>query len=328
MSNKDCIIFGLKNCEEIAKNISKNTKIQLGKWHSINFADGEFLFTSDNVVRGKHVFLIQSTSKPVNNTIMELLIAIDTIKRSSSKKITVVMPYYGYSRQDRKTKGREPITSRLVADLYQVAGVDRILTIDIHSPQQQGFFSIPFDSLTAIWLLFDHYHKNNKKFNNCVIVSPDYGGVKRVQSVAEEIGVGFAIVDKRRPKPNVVEVSNILGDVENKDCIIIDDMIDTASTICASADLLKKHKAKSISILATHGLFNGESIKKLTKLNEKGVIDQIIITNTINHDALPKFIKVVDISKMLSDAIDIFAKEQGSLSNVYHKYKYFKDFNN
>ncbi len=325
-SNKDCIIFGLKNCEGIAKNISKNTKIPLGKWHSINFADGEFLFTSDNVVRGKHVFLIQSTSKPVNNTIMELLIAVDTIKRSSSKKITVVMPYYGYSRQDRKTKGREPITSRLVADLYQVAGVDRILTIDIHSPQQQGFFSIPFDSLTAIWLLFDNFRKN-KKINNCVIVSPDYGGVKRVQSVAEEIGVGFAIVDKRRSKPNEVEVSDILGDVKGKDCIIIDDMIDTAGTICASAQLLKKHDAKSVSILASHGLFNGEAIKKLSELNKNGVIEQIIITNTINHDSLPKFIKIVDISKMLSDAVDIFAKEQGSLSNVYHKYKYFKDFN-
>ena len=328
MTNKECIIFGLEGSEEIAAAIAKDTKIPLGQWHSHSFADGEFLFTSDNVVRGKHVFLIKSTSCPVNDSIMKLLIATDAIKRASARTITAIIPYYGYSRQDRKTKGREPITSRLVADLFQVAGINRILTVDIHSQQQQGFFSIPFDSLTAIWLLLDKYRKKKtRKFNeNFVVVSPDYGGVKRARAISEKINAGLAIIDKRRPKPNCVEVSNLLGDVENKNCILIDDMIDTGGTIEAACKLLKSKKAKTISVLATHGLFNGDAIKKFEDLYKNKTIDKILITNTINHKKLPSFIEIVDISNILSDAIKIFANENGSLSSVYHKYKYFKDF--
>ncbi len=329
MGSDDCVIFGLDNSTEIAKLIAKYAKIKFGKCHSHTFADGEFIFTLDETVRGKHVFLIKSTSKPVNNSIMQLLIATDAIKRSSAKSITAIIPYYGYSRQDRKTKGREPITSRLIADLFEAAGINQILTLDIHSKQQQGFFSIPFDSLTAIWLLLEQFRKTKKvKFDeNLVVVSPDYGGVKRARSIAEKINASLAIVDKRRPKPNCVEVVNLLGDVKNKNCIIIDDMIDTGGTIMASCNLLKKHGAKSINVLVTHGLFNNDAIEKFDSLHKKKVIDSIFVTNSIKpDDSLPKFITVVDISKMLADAIKVFANENESLSVVYHKYKYFKDF--
>lgn len=325
---KESIIFGLTNGETLAKKIAEITKIKLGKSHISKFADGEILFTTDVPVRGMDVFLIQSTSKPVNDSIMELLITIDAMKRASAKSINVVIPYYGYSRQDRKCKGREPITSKLVADMLQVAGATRIFTIDIHSQQQQGFFNIPFDSLTASWMLLDTFVKSNKKIlNNLVVVSPDYGSVKRSRSIAETLQVPLAIVDKKRPKANQVKVSDILGDVKDKNCLMIDDMIDTGGTMISAAKLLKEKGAKSVTILATHALFNGDSINLFKQAKNDEIINGLYVTDTISNDKLPNFVKVISVAEMISNAINVFVGGAGeSISKVYNKYKFFKIF--
>ncbi len=324
---KDSIIFGLTNGESIATNVASLTKIPLGKSHVSKFADGEVLFTTDVPVRGKNVFLIQSTCKPVNDSVMELLIAIDAMKRASAKSINVIIPYYGYSRQDRKCKGREPITSRLVADMIQTAGATRVFTIDIHSQQQQGFFNIPFDSLTASWLLLDVFVKNNKKLlKDLIVVSPDYGSVKRSRSISEMLDIGLAIVDKKRPKANQVKVSDVLGNVEGKYCIMVDDMIDTGGTMIEAAKLLKEKGAKGVAILATHALFNGDSCKKFEDAKKQKIIDQVYVTDTIPNK-LPSFINIISVAEMISNAIVVFANENGeSMSKVYNKYKYFKVF--
>ena len=260
---------------------------------------------------------------------MESLIAIVAMSRASANSTTVVIPYYGYSRQDRKCKGREPITSRLIADMLQVAGTNRVLTIGIHSQQQQGFFSIPFDSLTAIWLMLDFLLKE-KGFvkENLVIVAPDYGSVKRSRSISEKLEVEFAVVDKRRPKANVVEISDVLGNVEGKDCILPDDMIDTGGTMIGAATLLKSKGAKSITILATHALFNGEAKKNFEKAIKDKIIDKILVTNSIdNKETIPNGTIVISIGELISDAINVYVKGSGAcISEIYKKWKYSKVF--
>ncbi len=320
------IIFGLSNSSKLAESVAKKTGIHLGKSHVSRFADGEILFTTDEPVRGKNVYLIQSTCKPVNDSLMELLISIDALKRASAKTVSVIIPYYGYSRQDRKCKGREPITAKLVADMLQIAGATRILTFDIHSQQQQGFFNIPFDSISGTWLLLDRFIKQNKKIlKNLTVVSPDYGSVKRSRSIAQKLGVDIAIVDKMRPKANQVKVSNILGDVSGKDCLMVDDMIDTGGTMISAAALLKEKGAKTVSVLATHALFNGTAIDNFTKAKKDKVLDSILVTDTIPNE-LPEFIKVVSVDELIANAIQVFAGSGESMTKVYNKYKFFKEF--
>lgn len=326
-TRKNNIIFGLTKSDQLAKIVAKKTGITLGKSHVSKFADGEILFTTDVPVRGLNVFLIQSTCRPVNDSIMELLIAIDAMRRASAKSISVIIPYYGYSRQDRKSKGREPITAKLLADMLQLAGATRILTIDIHSQQQQGFFNIPFDSLSASWLLLDKFIKSNKKITkNIVVVAPDYGSVKRSRSIAEKIGAYLAIVDKRRPKANQVRVSDILGNVKGKYCLIVDDMIDTGGTMLSAAKLLKDKGATDVFILATHALFNGNAINEFEKAKKDKIINQVLVTDTIPNK-LPNFMQIVSVADLIAHAIDVFVGTPGeSMSKIYNHYKFFNSF--
>lgn len=326
MNHKNALIFGLSNSKQLAELVAKKTNIKNADYTSFGFADGEIFFRSNEVVRGKNVYLIQSTSKPVNNALMELFIAIDSVKRASAHSITVIIPYYGYARQDRKSKGREPITSRLIADMLETAGAERVLTLDIHSPQQQGFFSVPFDSLTASWSLLEEFfekYKNKLNHDDITIVSPDYGGVKRAREIAERLKVELAIIDKRRPRPNEVEIENILGNVKGKHCIIPDDMIDTGGTMISVARLIKSQGAKSVDILATHGLFNGKALENFEQAFKDNVIDHLFTTNTIdNTSLLPAKINVVDISDLIANAINIFESGTGSISKIYSTYKH------
>lgn len=322
------IIFGLSKSKKLAENVSKITNIRLGKSHLNHFADGEILFTTDEVVRGADIFLIQATSNPVNDSLMELLIAIDALKRASVNSITLIIPYFGYSRQDRKASGREPITSKLIADMLEKAGATKILTIDIHSPQQQGFFSVPFDSMTAIWLLLNELTFSKDNSNYC-IVSPDYGSVKRTRMISEKLDAGFAIVDKKRPSANVVVVNDLLGEVANKDCIMVDDMIDTGGTVLSAAKLLKEKGAKSVSILATHGLFNSGAKEKFELAYQNKIIDNLYCTDSIEvNKNIPNFTKIISIKDLVADAITVFKSEEvKSLGNVYKNLKYYDIFN-
>ena len=330
MSNNinDSVIIGLSQSKKLAEDISKLSDIRLIEPIITKFADGELLFSIPEPIRELNVFLVQSTSKPVNDSIMELLIAIDAVRRASAKTINVLIPYYGYSRQDRKAKGREPITSRLIADLLEKAGATRVLTVDIHSQQQQGFFTIPFDSLTAIWLMLDELIKNKKIIReDLVIVSPDYGSVKRTRSIANKINSDFAIIDKNRVGQNKVESSEILGNVDNKNCLIFDDIIDTGGTIIEGCKILKQKGAKSIDIVATHGLLNKDSIVNFIEANKNGLINKIYITDTIQREEkLPDFFSIISIAGLISSAVSIFAHGKHCISAVYEKYSFFKFF--
>lgn len=326
MVNKDkSLIFALSQSKDLAKKISQHTGIPYEEACVHKFRDGETLVSSNVSVRGKDVFIVQSTCKPVNDSCMELLIAINAIKGASAASITAIIPYYGYARQDRKAKGREPITAKMYADCLQCIGVNRVLTLDIHSEQQQGFFSVPFDSLTASWILLENFVKKNKiNLDNVTIVSPDYGGVKRARALSFEIGCPIAIVDKRRPKPNEVAIENVLGEVAGRDCILPDDMIDTGGTMISVAKLLKSKGAKSIAILATHGLFNGDAVEKFDQCMKDKIIDHLLVTNSIETNKKPAMTTVVDVSEILSKVVEIYANGIGSVSLVYDQFKKIK----
>jgi len=312
------IIFGLSSGQHIAKEIARLKNVELGKIKISKFVDGEILVSAQQSIRGLDVVLVQPTCSPVNDNLMELLIAIDAMRRASAASINVVIPYFGYARQDRKSKGREPVTCRLVADLLQTAGATRVITMDIHSDQTQGFFKIPFDSFRATWLLLEAILEKHT-VDNLTVVSPDYGGVKRARTMAQHLNAPLAIVDKRRPRPNEVEVSNILGDVKDRECLLIDDMIDTGGTILAASRLLKQKGAKSVTIMATHALFNGKAIDNITKAIEEGVLHDIFVTDTIPQVSNPN-INVVSVAPFFADSIDIYTKNCGSISKLYAKY--------
>lgn len=246
-------IFALNSNKPLAKSIADTVGVELGKSDVKRFSDGEIQINIDESVRGKDVFLVQSTSAPVNDNLMELLIMIDAVKRASAKTINLVMPYYGYARQDRKTRAREPITAKLVADMLQAAGATRILSLDLHAPQIQGFFDIPVDNLMGAPLLADYFLSHGLE-KDAVVVSPDHGGVTRARKLAEFLKTSIAIVDKRRPKANVAEVMNIIGDVKGKRAIIIDDMIDTAGTITLASQALIDAGATEVYASATHAV--------------------------------------------------------------------------
>lgn len=302
---KNWIVFGLSNSSNYAEMIAKKVNIELGEIVTSRFADGEILVKASQTVREKDVLLIQSTSNPVNDNLMELLISIDALKRASAKSIFVLIPYFGYGRQDRKSKGREPITCKLVASFLESAGANKVLLIDIHSEQTQGFFNIPVDTLRASVILLLEFIKKNDINETFCIVASDYGAVKKARDIATHLNLDLAIIDKRRPKPNIAEVCNVLGDIRNKNCLLIDDMIDTGGTIISAAIILKKNGAQKVSIIATHGLFSKDALSEIIKILDNGIVDNLYITDTIQKNLEIKHDKifVIKLGDFLSDVI-------------------------
>ena len=289
MKNK-ITVFSLSSSKKLAQDIASILGTKVGDCKVHHFADGEILCEFGESVRGKDVFIVQSTSNPVTENLMEILVLTDALKRASAREITAVIPYFGYARQDRKAKPRQPITSKLVADLLTTAGVNRVVTVDLHAAQIQGFFDIPVDEMQALPLLIKYFRK--KKVQDLCVVSPDHGGATRARKMSEAFDCPIAIIDKRRPKPNVAEVMGIIGNVEGKNCILIDDMIDTAGTITAGVDMLKQKGAKDVYIACTHGVLSGPAIERLSTCAAK----EVVITNTIEIPQEKKFDKLVSVS--------------------------------
>ena len=260
-------IFAGNGCPDLAKAIADRLELPLGQLEATRFSDGEICVNIKETVRGCDVFVVQSTSTPVNDNLMELLVMIDAFKRASCNKLTVVMPYFGYARQDRKARARDPITAKLVANLLEKAGADRVLTMDLHSTQLQGFFDIPVDNLLGMPVLAKYFLKNGFKNDDLVIVSPDVGSVTRSRSMAAKFNAPLAIIDKRRPKANVMEVMNIIGDVKDKVCLMLDDMIDTAGTITQGAKALSDAGAREVYACCSHGVFSGPAMQRIQDLS-------------------------------------------------------------
>jgi ribose-phosphate pyrophosphokinase len=297
---KVCILSGNAH-PELATAIAAFLETPLGKSKITRFSDGESFCEIGENVRGVDAFVIQPTSSPVNDTVMELLIMCDALRRASASSITAVIPYYGYARQDRKVAPRTPITSKLVADLIQAAGVTRVVSMDLHAGQIQGFFNIPFDHLFAMPVMLEDYIK--KHFDSsAVFVSPDSGGVERARAFSKRLNAQLAIIDKRREKANVSEVMNLIGDVKGRDCIIIDDMIDTAGTLAGAARALQQKGAKRIVACASHGVLSGPAIQRITD----SPLTEVVVTDTIPMSAEAKAspkIKQVSIARLLGEAI-------------------------
>jgi ribose-phosphate pyrophosphokinase len=291
------LLTGTSN-QNLAKEVSEYLNIPLSDAIVSRFSDGEVRVQINESMRGEDVFVIQSLCPPINESIMELLLILDAIKRASAGRITAVIPYYAYARQDRKDKPRVPISARLLADLITVAGAQRVVVVDLHSPQIQGFFNIPVDNLHALGVLYDYL--KDKVDGETVVVSPDAGGVERARLLANKIGCPIAIIYKRRPEPNVAEVLDIIGDVKGKRAIIVDDIIDTAGTVCAASELLLSKGASRVDVVATHGLLSGPAVERL----RKSPIEEVVITNTIpaEHKNLEK-LKIVSIAPLIGEAI-------------------------
>ena len=310
--NKIELLAGNSN-RELAEAIAKELNLSVAAAEVGKFSDGEIAISLPNTVRGKDIFIIQSTSSPVNDNLMELMIMIDACKRASAGRITAVMPYFGYARQDRKARPRDPITAKLVADLLTTAGADRILTMDLHAAQIQGFFEIPVDHLYGAPLLARYY--KNKMNEDWVVVSPDVGSVARARNFASRVNAPIAIVDKRRPKANAIEVMNIIGDVKGKKCLMVDDMIDTAGTICQGAEALMKNGAEEVYACCSHGVLSGPALERI----EKSAIKELAILNTINmpeHIKNHPKIKVLSVAKIFAKAITTVYSDS-SLSAIY-----------
>lgn len=293
-------IFALNSNKPLAEKIAAEVGVPLGKSSVKSFSDGEIQINIEESIRGDEIFLIQSTSAPVNDNLMEILIMIDALRRASAKTINVVLPYYGYARQDRKARSREPITAKLVANMLTMAGADRILALDLHAVQIQGFFDIPVDHLMGAPLLADYFLSNDLA-ENAVVVSPDHGGVTRARKLADFLKTPIAIIDKRRPRPNVSEVMNIIGNVNGKRAIIIDDMIDTAGTITLAAQALKDAGATEVFACCTHPVLSGPAIQRI----EDSVIKQMIVTDSIDLPKEKLIDKMVQVSvgPLIGDAI-------------------------
>lgn len=289
-------IFAGSSSVEFAQEVCKNLDVNLSKAEVKRFSDGEISVQISESVRGRDVFIIQSTGAPSNDNLMELLIMTDALRRSSADSITAVVPYFGYARQDRKAAPRVPITARLVADMYETAGIDRVVTIDLHSGQIQGFFDIPVDNLYGAIIFQDYIQRKN--LPNPIIASPDIGGVARARYFAKNMGLEMVIVDKRREKANESEVMNIIGDVEGKDVIMIDDMVDTAGTMVKAAAALKAKGASSVMACATHGVLSGKAYVNL----DDGALDELIITNTLATRP-HQYIKVLTVAPLFSEVI-------------------------
>lgn len=305
-------VFSLNSNKGLATEIADAIGVELGKCSVTRFSDGEIQIKIEESIRGCDVFVIQSTSQPVNENLMELLIMIDALKRASARTINVVMPYYGYARQDRKAHAREPITAKLVANLLETAGAMRVITLDLHAPQIQGFFDILIDHLIAVPILSDYFAKKN--LNDIVIVSPDHGGVTRARKMADRLKAPIAIIDKRRPKPNVAEIMNIVGNIEGKTAILIDDIIDTAGTITLAANALVENGAAEVYACCTHPVLSGPAIERI----QNSKIKELVVTNSIELPEEKKIDKVVELSvaPLLAEAI-IRVHEEQSVSTLF-----------
>ena len=303
LHGKDIKIFAGNSNKDVAYRMAKELGLPVGKSDVVTFSDGEISCSIFESVRGSDVFVVQSTCQPVNDHLMELLIMIDAFKRASAGRITAVIPYFGYARQDRKAKPRDPISAKLCADLITTAGADRVLTMDLHAPQIQGFFDIPVDHLLGVPILVPHFIE---KFKDCkddiVVVSPDLGSVTRARKFAERMDTPLAIVDKRRPKANVSEVMNIIGDVKDKTVILVDDMIDTAGTLCNGANaIVEKGGAKEVYACATHGVLSGPAIERI----EKSAIKELVLLDTIPlGDKKCSKIQMIPVAPVFAEAIE------------------------
>lgn len=308
-------IISCTSNQPLAEDISKYLGIPLTDVNIKRFADQEiFLEVLDNV-RGEDVFVVQSTSYPANDHMMELLIMMDALKRGSAKRITAVLPYFGYARQDRKTTARSPISAKLVANLITTAGADRVLTMDLHAGQIQGFFDIPVDNLFAGTPVFVPYVNKAKTSNSLTVVSPDVGGVVRARAFAKRMECDLAIIDKRREKAGISEVMHVIGEVAGKDCILIDDMVDSAGTICNAATALMQHGAASVRAIATHGVFSGSAVDRI----EKSPMTEMLVTDSIQATEKTKAsskIKYLPIAPLLGEAI-LRISEERSVSSLF-----------
>ncbi len=305
------LLTGTSN-RELAEEVSDYLGVKIADMLVTRFSDGEVRVQINESIRGADVYVLQSLSHPANQHIMELLLIIDALKRSSAGRITAVIPYFAYARQDRQDRPRTPVSARLLADLITVAGADRVVAIDLHSPQIQGFFDIPVDHLSALPVLHD-YMKKNLILENPIVVSPDAGGVERARQLANRLGCGIAIIYKRRPEPNKAEVLDVVGEIEGKEAIIIDDLIDTAGTVVAAANMLINRGAKRVIACATHGVLSGPAVERLTN----APIEQVIITNTIPvGDKMFNKLRVVSVAPLLGEAIKRMHEEE-SVSSLF-----------
>ena len=293
-------IFAGNSNQPLANDICRHLNVTTGNAKVRTFSDGEILVEIGENVRGRDVYVIQSTSSPANHNLMELLVMVDALKRASAARINAVVPYFGYARQDRKVAPRAPITAKLVADMMSVAGIDRLLTMDLHAGQIQGFFDIPVDHLYAAPVMLEEIRQQN--FSDLIIVSPDAGGTERARAFAKRLHAGLAIIDKRRSGPNVAEVMHIIGDVKGKNCVIIDDMIDTAGTLCAAASALQEQGAADVYACATHGVLSGPALERITE----SPLKKVFITDTIHTQeklAQCDNLHRLSVSHLLAEAI-------------------------
>ncbi|TVP83508.1 MAG: ribose-phosphate diphosphokinase [Alkalicoccus sp.] len=305
-------VFTLSSNPDLADEITKKIGVPMGKSSVQRFSDGEIQINIEESIRGCDIYVVQSTSSPANEHIMELLIMIDALKRASAKTINIVLPYYGYARQDRKARSREPITAKLVANLLETAGATRIITLDLHATQIQGFFDIPVDQLVGVPILANYFEQKN--FEDVVIVSPDHGGVVRARKMADRLKAPIAIIDKRRPKPNMSEVMNIVGNIEGKTAIIIDDIIDTAGTMTLAANAMIENGAKAVYACSTHPVLSGPAIDRI----QNSQIEELVVTNSIPLPEEKKIskIKQLSVAPLIAKAI-VHVHEQRSVSRLF-----------
>jgi ribose-phosphate pyrophosphokinase len=314
--SKRLMVFAGSASQELGTRIASRLGIELGDVDLRTFANGELYVRFNESIRGADVFLVQSTCRPVNDSLMELLIMINAAKLASAHRITAVIPWYGYSRQDKKSAPREPVTSKLVADLLQVAGVDRVLTMDLHAGQVQGFFNVPVDHMTAVPMIADHFLgrvDSGELPRELVVVSPDAGRAKLANHFAEKLGATLAVLTKQRPEHNEVEVTLLIGDVSGRVAILIDDMIDTAGTLVAGAQVVRDHGATRVFAAATHGLLSGPAVRRL----RESVIEEVVITDTVPLpvDAEDGF-RVLSVARILADSVhNVFCDE--SVSEIF-----------
>ncbi|MCM3740052.1 ribose-phosphate diphosphokinase [Oceanobacillus luteolus] len=305
-------LFTLNSNPKLAQEIADHIGISLGKCTVSRFSDGEVQINIEESIRGSEVYVLQSTSAPVNDHVMELLIMIDALKRASAKSINIVMPYYGYARQDRKARSREPIAAKLVADLLETAGATRVITLDLHAPQIQGFFNVPIDHLQGVPILSDYFEEKN--LQDVIVVSPDHGGVTRARKLADRLKTPIGIIDKRRPKPNVAEIMNIIGNVEGKTAILIDDIIDTGGTITLAADALIENGATEVYACCTHPVLSGPAIERISKSQ----IKELVVTNSIPlpEEKRVDKISVLSVAPLIGEAI-VRVHEEQSVSILF-----------
>ena len=312
---KDVKVFCGNASPAFAEGVCKTLGLPLGNCKVTRFADGEASVSIMETVRGSDVFLVQSSCKPVNDNLMELLVMIDACRRASAGRITAVMPYFGYARQDRKAKGRDPISAKLVANMIEAAGADRVLTMDLHADQIQGFFDIPLDNMHGTIMFTRYFMEKFPNHEDMVVVSPDVGSVARSRKFANQMGMGLAIVDKRREKANQSEVMNVIGDVVGKECILFDDMVDTAGSLCNAAKAIYDKGASKVYACATHPVLSGPAIERIAN----SVIDEMVFLNTIpaSEEALAcEKIKFLDVSPLFAEAIQR-TYEESSMSTLF-----------